>query len=192
MALIDGMIRAARLDTALYEEVERDTTETNNALTVVAISAIATGIGGAIGAAMNPTAAAPNPIVGLIFGVVIALIGWVVWTGFVYFVGTRLFGGTATWGEVMRTVGYANSPGVLNVLSFVPVLGALIGFVVFIWTIVTTVVGVRQALDVGTGKAILAAIIGGVCAFVVMLVIAGIVGLPCAMASGRATPPTTP
>ena len=37
MALVDQMIRASRLDVNLYEEVEKDTTQTNNALTVVVI-----------------------------------------------------------------------------------------------------------------------------------------------------------
>src|ERR687887_64220 len=92
--------------------------------------ALASGIGAAIGAARDPQAA--NPILALLAGVVGAVVGWAVVTGFVYLVGTRLFGGTATWGEVLRTVGFANAPGVLNILGFIPVLGGLVRFVVAI------------------------------------------------------------
>jgi hypothetical protein len=89
-----------------------------------------------------------------------------------------MFGGTATWGEVMRTVGFANSPGVLRILSFIPVLGGLIGLLVAIWTIVTTVVAVRQSLDITTGKAIIVSIIGGVVAFIVIAIIGTILAIP--------------
>jgi predicted amidophosphoribosyltransferase len=47
--LFDRMIRAARLDASLYEEVERDETATTQALIVVIISSFCAGIGTAIG-----------------------------------------------------------------------------------------------------------------------------------------------
>src|SRR5687767_5868509 len=149
MALVDGMIRAARLDTALYEEVEKDTTETQNALIIVVIAALANGIATAVGAPGD------GAVMGLIAGVLASVVAWGVVTGFVYLVGTRLFGGTATWGEVLRTVGYANSVGILNILGVIPVLGGLVRLVVSIWVIVATVVAIRAALDVSTGKAII-------------------------------------
>ena len=48
-SLTDRMIRAARLDVALYNEVEADLSATNQALTVVVITAVAAGIGAALG-----------------------------------------------------------------------------------------------------------------------------------------------
>ena len=187
MALVDGMIRAARLDTSLYEEVERDTNETSNALIVVVIAAAASGIAAAIGAANQPGA---NPVLGLVAGVLAAVVGWAVVTGFVYLVGTRLFGGTATWGEVMRTVGYANAPGVLNILGFIPVIGGLVGLVVGIWVIVTTVVAIRQALDVSTGKAIISAVIGWIIGAICIGIIFAIFAVPYALMNpGVATAP---
>ena len=45
-SLTDRMIRAARLDVALYNEVEADLSATSQALTVVIISSVAAGIGG--------------------------------------------------------------------------------------------------------------------------------------------------
>jgi hypothetical protein len=186
LALTDQMIRASRLDVNLYEEVERDTTQTNNALTVVVISAVAAGIGAAISQAMaSPPPGAPAAaaggggiVLGLIFGVIAALVGWAIWTAIVYYIGTSMFGGTATWGEVLRTVGFANAPGVLRVLIFIPVLGGLINLLVSIWLIVTTVVAVRQALDITTGKAIIVSIIGGIVAFIVIAIIGVIFAIP--------------
>jgi hypothetical protein len=189
VALTDQMIRASRLDVNLYEEVERDTTQTTNALTVVVISAVASGIGAAISQAMaSAPAGAPGApavaaggggiVLGLIAGVLAALVGWAIWTAIVYFIGTSLFGGTATWGEVLRTVGFANAPGVLRILVFIPILGGLINLLVSIWLIVTTVVAVRQALDITTGKAIIVSIIGGIVAFIVIAIIGAALAIP--------------
>src|ERR1051326_4598936 len=77
-SLTDRMVRAARLDVALYNEVEADVTATSQALTVVIITAIASGLGAAIGAAI---AGRPGAAVGgLIGGIVLELIGWAVWS----------------------------------------------------------------------------------------------------------------
>jgi hypothetical protein len=46
------------------------------------------------------------------------------------------------------------------VLGFIPVLGGIIRFVVAIWVLITGIIAIRQALDVGTGKAILTAVLG--------------------------------
>src|SRR5438034_117843 len=82
-------LRAARLEVPLYEEVEADITATNQALTVVVIVAVAAGIGTAL-------AGGGNPIASILGAVLRALIGWAVWSYVIYFVGTRMMGGTAT------------------------------------------------------------------------------------------------
>jgi hypothetical protein len=128
------MIRAAKLEVPLYEEVEADISATNQALMVVVLVAVASGIGQALGAAIAGNSAA---IVGrLIGGVLNGLIGWAVWSYVVYFVGTRFFGGKATYGELLRTLGFAESPSVLMIFSFVPVLGGILALAVGIWTLV--------------------------------------------------------
>jgi len=143
--LIDNMIRAAKLDTSLYEQVERNEDETVNAMIVVVLAALATGIGaGGLGFGLANIA---NGIIG-------ALVFWVVAAILTYYVGTRLFGGTATIGELLRTIGYAQSPGVLLIFAFIPILGVLLSFVVSIWLLVTLIVAIRQALDFSTGRAI--------------------------------------
>src|SRR5438128_661776 len=127
-SLTDRMVRAARLETGLYNEVEADTTATSQALTVVVITALAGGIGAALGQALGGR---PAGIAGgLIGGIFAELLGWLVWSYVMYFVGTRAFHGTATYGELLRTLGFANSPGVLLIFRFVPVVGGLIALVV--------------------------------------------------------------
>jgi hypothetical protein len=178
--LPDRMLRASKLDVHLYEEVEADTNATNQALLVVAIVAVASGIGSMIGVAMAgsvaPGVPAPNPIGTLIGGLLNALIGWAVWSYVVFFVGTKLFGGTATYGELLRTLGFAESPGVLWLLSFIPVLGWLLALAAGIWVLVASFVGIRQALDIDNTKTILTIIVGVLAIIIVAIVVGIIVG----------------
>jgi hypothetical protein len=179
--LINRMIRAARLENEVFEEVEADRTATNGALLVVVIAAVATGIGAALAHMLR---GAPGRVPGALVGEIVgAIIGWLVWSYVTYFIGTRLFAGRATPGELLRTIGFAQAPGVLNVLSFIPVLGGLIRFAVAIWLLVAGVVAVRQALDFDTGKAILTTILGWL-ALIAIAIILAVLGFGAAAALG--------
>lgn len=171
------MIRAARLDVSLYEEVEADERATMQALTVVALSSVCSGIGTAVGRAI--AGHGPGGIgLGLVGGLVSALVVWCIWSGITYFVGTTVFRGTASYGELLRTIGFSNAPGVLLIISFIPVLGGLLSFIVWLWQLVAMVVAVRQALDFTTGQAILTCIVGWIAAIVLLVVIGLIIAIP--------------
>ena len=158
-SITERMMGAARLDTATYEEVEHDSSATGQAAVVVAIVAVASAIG-AIGSE------GAGPIAALIG----AFIGWLVWSGITYLIGDKLLGGTASWGELLRTLGFAQAPGVLYVLGIVPLLGGLVRFVVAIWILVAGVIAIRQALDFSTGKAILTVVLGWLAMMVLAMI----------------------
>jgi hypothetical protein len=145
----DRLKGAALLHIDTYEEVEADQTATGQAAGVVALVAIAQAIGGAGEGGF-----------GIRAGLISALLGWLLWAGITYLIGAKLLGGTATWGELLRTIGFAQTPGVLHVLGIIPVLGGIIRFAVAIWVLIAGIIAIRQALDVGTGKAILTAVLG--------------------------------
>lgn len=153
------MIGAATLDVATYEEVEHDTDATLQAAGVVAVAAVVQGL-------VSPA--------GVISGVVGALLGWLAYAGLTYFIGTRLFGGTATWGELLRTLGFAYTVALFSILALIPILGILVGLVVFVWGIAAGVVAIRQALDVSTGQAIVTGILGWLAMAVVYVLLPGI------------------
>ena len=165
-ALIDRMIRAAKLDVTLYNEVEQDLNATSQALTVVAIGGVSSGLGAAIGAAMFGS----NPLQALVFGIVAPIVGWAVWSFVTYFIGTRVFNGTATYGELLRTLGFAATPHTLGIVQAIPCLGWLGSFALGIWALVAGVVAVREALDFDTGKAIATVVIGWICSVAVSLI----------------------
>ncbi len=166
-SIIDRMIRAARLEPQLYEEVEHDQSATGPAMLVVVLGAIAAGIGFLAGG-----------IDALIFGIIAALVSWAVYAYVAYWVGTTFFKGpetSADWGELLRTLGFANSPGVLLVLVIIPAVGILIGLAVSVWILIATVIAIRQALDFDTGRAIATAVVSWLALIVVRFVVYAIV-----------------
>ncbi len=163
--LQDRMLRAAKLDVELYEEVEHDKGALGQATTVVVLSAVAAGIG-SVGA---------GGLAGLVGGTLAALLGWYVWAFLTYYIGTRLLPEPQTeadHGQLLRTLGFASAPGLIRVAGIIPGLGAIVFSLAGIWMLVATVIAVRQALDyTSTGRAI------GVCAigWVVQALILGFV-----------------
>ena len=175
--LFNRMIRAAKLDVTLYEEVEADETATTQAILVVILSSVCSGIGTAISEALTGKGFGGIGL-GLIYGLFSASIAWVIWSFITYFIGTKVLGGTASFNELLRVIGFSNSPGVLSILSFISILGGLISFAVWVWKLAAMVIGVRQALDFTTGKAILTCIIGWVAAIIFLVLIGIILALP--------------
>ena len=137
--MIERMIRAAKLRVDLFQEVEHDTTATKQALLVVIISSLAAGIGslGAIG---------PS---GLLVATIISVIGWGVLSGLAYLIGVSLLKTPhteATWGELLRAIGFAYTPGILRVFGFIPVIGPIIAFAGTVLVLVAAVIAIRTTL----------------------------------------------
>ena len=152
----DRMLRAAKLDIALYEEVEHDEGALGQATTVVVLSAVAAGIGSlGIGG-----------LSGLVSGTLAALLGWYVWAFLTYYIGTRLLPEPQTradHGELLRTIGFSSAPGLIRVAGIIPGLGEIVFMVAGVWMLVAMVIAVRQALDyTSTWRAIAVCAIGWV------------------------------
>ncbi len=137
---MDRMLRAAKLDVNLYEEVEADTGALRQAMGVVVLSSVAAGIGGI----------ATGGLGGILMGTIAALIGWYVWAFLTYYIGTKFLPEPQTradLGELLRTIGFSSSPGLIRILGIIPGLGGVVFLVASIWMLVAMVIAVRQALD---------------------------------------------
>lgn len=150
--LAQRMLAAARLDSTVYDEVEGDPGATAQAALVVVIVALCAAIGNYYQAGSK----------GALAAVIGAFVSWMLWAGVTYVVGTRLFKGTATWGELLRTLGFAQSPGMLAILGVIPYLGRVAVVAASVWQLVAGVVAIRQALDFDTTRAVATAVIAWV------------------------------
>ncbi len=175
-SLVNRMIRAAKLEVDLYEEVEADTTANRQAFLAVVVASLAAGLG--VGIAGVRAEGGLWFLWGLLIGLATALVGWLVWSLFAYWLGTTIFRGpetSATYGELLRTIGFSNSPRVLTFFAFIPFLGGLIAFAVSIWVLIAGVIAVRQALDFSTGRAIATCVVGLIPYALIVLLVRGLV-----------------
>ncbi len=146
---IDRVGRALRLDAQLFEEIEHDPSAIGQAAGVVALAALASGIG-------NPAIHGAGGMIGAVIG---AFLGWFVATGLVWLAGVRMLGGTSDYPELLRTLGFAAAPQIAMVAGLIPVVGLLVPLLVAIWGLAAYVIAARQALDVTTGKAIVVCVV---------------------------------
>ncbi len=185
--MINRVIRAAMLDVDLYEEVEADSSLNTEALAIVIIISLISGIGTALGQLFGE-AGMGGFIMTLILTPIFAVIGYLVWAVVAMLVGTNFFGGTTDFGEMRRVLGYAYGPNILGVFGFIPVVGGLVSLAGGIWALVTGVVAIRQAMDFDTGKAVVTVIIGWIAMFLIIMIpsclFGGMVGLLGSAAGG--------
>jgi hypothetical protein len=138
-SLQSRMIRAARLDPALYDEVKADPRALPQAIFVVVLSALATGIGFGQGE-LGP--------IGL--GMLFALLGWWLAAYLAYFIGTKLLPEPQTDAEpaeLLRTIGFSNAPGIVRMLAIVPELTIFVMLATTVWMICASVIAIRQGLS---------------------------------------------
>ena len=169
-SLMDRMIRAAKLDVHLYEEVEADTGAMGQAMAVVVLSSVAAGIG----------SIARGGLGGILIGTIAALIGWYVWAYLTYLIGTKLLPEPQTkadHGELLRTIGFSSSPGLIRVLGVIPGLAPLVFLASGIWMLMAMIIAVRQALDyTSTLRAVGVCLIGWIIQAIILGLLFSILG----------------
>lgn len=168
---VHRMVGAARLDSHVFEEVEHDSNATGQALGVVLLSSVAAGIGSAL--YMDFATA-------VMAGTIAALVGWLAWAFVTWIIGTKLLPEATTEadvGQLLRTIGFASSPGILRVVGIVPGIGGLLVLACDIWMLAAMVVGVRQALDyTSTWRAVGVCGIGWLILILVQVAVLALVG----------------
>jgi len=164
------IFRAARLDVALYEEVEADKSALGQAMGVVVLSSIAAGIGNT----------SKTGLFGMLMMVLVALVGWYIWAYLTYFIGTKLLPEPQTkadHGELLRTIGFSSSPGLIRVLGIIPGMQSIVFPIAAIWMLVAMIIAVRQALDYSsTLRAIGVCAIGWIVQIVLFVLLFSIFG----------------
>jgi hypothetical protein len=153
---LQRLIGAAALDTAIYEEVEADPKAGIQAAVVVVLSSVAAGIGARGFSENSPTNVA---LIGIV-----SLMAWACWALVTYEIGARVMPEPQTSvdiGQLMRTIGFAATPGLLRVFGFIPGVTIPAFTLATIWMLVAMVVAVRQALDyTSTARAVAVCLIG--------------------------------
>ena len=167
---IDRIVRAAKLDVNIYEEVEANKGALGQAMGVVVLSSIAAGVGsiGQVG------------VKGIFIGTITALIAWYVWAYITYFIGVKILPEPQTKAdhcELLRTIGFSSSPGLIRIFAIIPGLAGILFLVTSIWMLVAMVIAVRQALDYqSTLRAVAVCIIGWVIKAIILMILFYVLG----------------
>ena len=162
------------LDSATYEEIERDQTATAQSLLVVVLSSLAAGVGATglydTGETVRFFAAAS----------VVALLTWAGWALLTLQIGTRILPAretSADVGQLLRTLGFSAAPGLIQVFAVFPGMFMPVFLVAIGWTIAASVVAVQHALDYSSlGRAFAVCALGWLLAFTFLIVIGMLFG----------------
>lgn len=161
------VVGALKLDVATFEDIERDPSAMGQAVGIIALAAVASSLGNIwSGAAFA-----------MVFAVIASLVGYMVWALVVWAVGTKLMPDPQTHAdlpEAFRTIAFAAAPGLIGVVSIIPVLGWLLMLLlvplIWLWSMAAMVVAAKAVLDyTETFKAVIVVIIG----FVAYLIVWG-------------------
>jgi len=166
------MVRAARLDATLYEEVEQDKGSFLQAMGVVILSSLCAGVGGVGREEAGFTL--------ILLGTASALAGWFIWAFLTYFVGTRLLPEPQTqadYGQLLRTIGFSSAPGMIRILGLVPEMTMVVFFAASVWMLIAMVVAVRVALDYSsTRRAVAVCAVGWFVQILVLMLLITLTG----------------
>ncbi|MGC4104824.1 MAG: hypothetical protein QM753_00525 [Thermomicrobiales bacterium] len=166
--ILDRAIGVARFAPRYYDAIAADPKATMEAALVVAIVAIAGGIGGL-----------RHGVDGFLLGIVIALVKWGLLAVAAHSILPRFAPGARRdgIGPLARTLGYAQGPRVLAIAGLIPLIGWSLAMVGSIWVILTSIVAIRQTAKVGFGEAAITAVVGWVIATIAAVILALIFGI---------------
>ena len=166
--IVERAIGIARFSQPYYRDVAGDPGATLEAALVVVVVAAATGLGG-ITAGFG----------GFFAGVVWAVIRWLLFTAAAWFLAREFFK-TRPEGDIgglARVLGYAQAPGLLAIVGFIPLLGWSLAAVGNIWLVLTVVVALRYVLKLSFGQSFLTAIGAWIAAGILAALLAFVLGV---------------
>ncbi|MBW7886344.1 MAG: YIP1 family protein [Caldilineaceae bacterium] len=173
--LLENIRRAVSLDRAFYQEAANDERMGQQALLVVIIAAVLSGIGGFFSGIMGGNFL--GALMALVVGAVMAVIGYYIWVYVIQFVGAQFFQGRATVPQLLRTLGYAYAPTALGLLSFIPCLGGLVALAGWVWSLVCGFYAVREVHGLDDGKTLLTVIVGWIIIVIIYAIVFTVLGI---------------
>ncbi len=162
--MIERIVRALRLEPALYQQVASSPQYMVEAVMIaVAVALISPG---------GYLFTGPNPVLTYLLQMVNnLLIGWVLWALITYLVGVFIYKGQTNLGAMLRVLAYASIPRLLGVFSLITCVGWALNFVGWLLSIVAGIIAVREVMGFDMNKAAITSIIGFILYILVSVII---------------------
>lgn len=106
---------------------------------LVVLSSLSAGVGGSGGHPEN-----------VLSGTIKFLIAWYISIIVIYLIGVKVFPGQAAHNRILpllRTTGFAGSPGIVRILGFSPAISAIVTFGATLWMFGAMVIAVRHTFQ---------------------------------------------
>jgi hypothetical protein len=136
---LNRIYRSIKIETEVFDEVQKDKNATISAAIVVVLSSLSAGIG-----------ASHLGMVNFFLAPVLSLVSWFVWAYIVYFVGVKLLPDLrtkTTHMALLRSIGFSSAPGMIRVFGFNQDLMTVTFIGSAFWMLACMVVAVNQTLN---------------------------------------------
>ncbi len=167
--MLDRIMGIVTLKPAAYRAVADDQSATGQAAAIVIVMSILAGVIGAAFVAVLapslPAGMATSPAGTLVRTILSAIVSWLIGSWVFAFVSTTFFGGKTNTGEMLRVFGFTQ---VFQILAIIPICG---GIVALILSVIGAIIGIREASEFDTTKAVLTGIIG----FIILVIVSFII-----------------
>ncbi|MCZ7579024.1 MAG: YIP1 family protein [Dehalococcoidia bacterium] len=159
--IINRIIRLAKLDTTVFDEVRDDPAELIPALIVAGVSALLAGLGAFLWWQFNfdftPDSLFLNTFI--LGGIFLAAM-YAVWVLLAYVMLVQVFKATADLQALFRTMGYAAVPFALSLLMFIPVLHPVFAIVPLVLVFVMAIYAVQSVTSADSTQVVIANTVG--------------------------------
>ena len=108
-----------------------------------------------------------GPIPAILSTFVGAYVSCLLWALVTWLIGEYIFQGDTGFAELARITGYAKAPQILSGLGFIPGIGWIARLVGWVWMLFATFFGVKQGLELSSGKTLLTVILSSLVTFLV-------------------------
>lgn len=167
--MLTRALQAAQLRGALYRQLTDEPQEIFYALGIVALSGLALGLG----LQSNPpvTLESAPPWMVIVFSAYTRLMGWFLYAGIVYLVGSKILGGNAGFRHLLRGLGLTFGPGVLAVFGGIPVVGVAFIAVSALWIFPAALIAIKETQGFDWVRAFICAALGWIVSIFVLQVL---------------------
>ncbi len=170
--VINRLVRLAKLDTTVFDEVRDDANELIPAIVITVVSALLAGLGAllfwSVVASGTPDRVFVNQV---IFGSIFMAVMYGVAVLVVYVVMVQMFKVQVELYALARTMGYASFPLAACILMFIPILWPVFAIVPLALLLVTTIYAVQSATSAESNQVVIASLIG----FAVFVLVLGVI-----------------
>ena len=170
--ILNKILRLARLDTTVFDEVRDDANELIPAMIVAGFSALLAGLGATLFYEFNFDYGPEKPWLNtFILGGVFMAALYLVWVLIAYVIIVQVYKASADLQSLLRTMGYAAVPLALSVLMFIPVLYPVFAIVPLALLFVMSIYAVQAVTNADSTQVVIANTAG----FSVMVLVLSIV-----------------